>query len=498
MTTARLGVFVLLCTALFGVSRIALAQASITQLLVTGADDDRIVVVFLSEGYTQSQLPKFQTDATKALAKFLGTVPYNEYSSFFNAYAISVASEDSGADHPLSADYRNTFFSSTFYSYQIERLLTIPPNDLDGAWMHGEGRVDSLLQLLKPTYDIVIVVVNDGEYGGSGGSIAVISTHSASADVAVHELGHSFAYLGDEYSDPYPGYPDIEEPNTTRTTIRSDIKWNKWILDTTPLPTPDSSGYSSLVGLFEGAHYHATGWYRPKHTCTMRSLGVPFCEVCREQLVLSIYRYLRPVESFSPEGTAISLGGADSVLLEVSPLVPATHSISLQWSTDGQRLQGERGTTLLLRGTSLGNGDHSIRVDAVDSTTYVRSDPMELLRDSVVWSTHVSGASSVRGAAGAKVPLRTGLDQNYPNPFNPATLIRYTIAGSRENGVGSMEVRLVVYDILGREVAVLVNERKAAGNYSVQFNASGLGSGVCMYRLTAGSFVQSRKMLLLK
>jgi hypothetical protein len=491
MTVLRLGVASLLSIALLSVPRLTLAQASIIQLLNNGADDNRIIIVFLSEGYTQSQLPKFQTDATKALTKFLGTVPYKEYALFFNAYAISVASQDSGADHPLSGDYRNTFFNSTFYSYQIERLLTIPPNDLDGAWMHGEGRVDSLLQILKPSYDIVIVIVNDGEYGGSGGSIAVISTHSASADVAVHELGHSFAYLGDEYSDPYPGYPDVEEPNTTRTTTRSDIKWNRWILDMTPVPTPDSSGYFSVVGLFEGAHYHATGWYRPKHTCTMRSLGVPFCEVCREQLVLSIYRYLRPVESFSPAGTAVSLGGADSVLLEVSPRVPATHPISLQWSTDGQPVQGERGTSFLLHGTSLGSGDHSVRLDAIDSTTYVRNDPMELLRDSVVWTVHVTGASSVRRPADANVPERTGLEQNYPNPFNPRSRIRYQLSSTSD-------VSLRVYDILGQEVATLVNDRKPAGHYEVQFDGTALGSGVYFYRLHAGDFVQTKRLVLIK
>jgi photosystem II stability/assembly factor-like uncharacterized protein len=98
----------------------------------------------------------------------------------------------------------------------------------------------------------------------------------------------------------------------------------------------------------------------------------------------------------------------------------------------------------------------------------------------------------------AGVATEFGLDQNYPNPFNPVTLIRYTIAGSGEDGGGSRETRLVVYDILGRVVSVLVNEKKMPGRYEVEFNANGLASGVYMYRLTAGSSVQSRRMLLLK
>src|SRR5512140_2910715 len=86
-------------------------------------------------------------------------------------------------------------------------------------------------------------------------------------------------------------------------------------------------------------------------------------------------------------------------------------------------------------------------------------------------------------ASGEKdLPTTYDLSQNYPNPFNPATGIRYQVPGVSD-------VRLVVYDILGREVATVVNERKAAGKDEVSFDASGLASGVYIYRLTAGSFV---------
>jgi hypothetical protein len=89
------------------------------------------------------------------------------------------------------------------------------------------------------------------------------------------------------------------------------------------------------------------------------------------------------------------------------------------------------------------------------------------------------------------VPTRFALEQNYPNPFNPKTVV------SSQLPVAS-NVKLVVYDLLGREVAVLVDERRAAGYYHDTFDGSGLASGVYLYRLTTGSFVQSRKMLLLK
>jgi hypothetical protein len=99
---------------------------------------------------------------------------------------------------------------------------------------------------------------------------------------------------------------------------------------------------------------------------------------------------------------------------------------------------------------------------------------------------------------GQTLPLEFALEQNYPNPFNPVTIIGYAVAGRKENGGESTETRLVVYDLLGREVALLVNERKQPGRYSVPFDASRLASGVYAYRIQAGSFVKSRTMVLLK
>ncbi len=89
------------------------------------------------------------------------------------------------------------------------------------------------------------------------------------------------------------------------------------------------------------------------------------------------------------------------------------------------------------------------------------------------------------------VPVTFGLEQNYPNPFNPTTEIRYRVADA-----GRM--RLAVHDLLGREVAVLVDESRPVGGHSVTFNAAGLPSGVYVYRLTSGKLVESRSMLLLK
>ncbi|MCZ2267237.1 MAG: T9SS type A sorting domain-containing protein [Ignavibacteriales bacterium] len=88
-------------------------------------------------------------------------------------------------------------------------------------------------------------------------------------------------------------------------------------------------------------------------------------------------------------------------------------------------------------------------------------------------------------------PFVFTLDQNYPNPFNPVTSIQYAIANKQF-------VKLIVYDVLGNEIAVLVNEEKPAGKYEVSWNASNLASGVYIYRLQSGLFVSSKKMMLLR
>ena len=95
-------------------------------------------------------------------------------------------------------------------------------------------------------------------------------------------------------------------------------------------------------------------------------------------------------------------------------------------------------------------------------------------------------------------PREFVLEQNYPNPFNPLTVIKYTVGGMRGQGLGVSNVKLAVYDLLGREVAVLVNEKKAPGSYEVRFDGACLSSGVYMYRLTAGHDVEARTMLLLR
>ena len=111
-----------------------------------------------------------------------------------------------------------------------------------------------------------------------------------------------------------------------------------------------------------------------------------------------------------------------------------------------------------------------------------------------VYGSMVTGVEE----AGSGLPSRCELFENYPNPFNPTTTIRYTVGGVGDQGSAVKNVKLIVYDVLGREVRVLVNETQGPGRYQVIFDASSLASGMYLYRLTAGSFSQSSKMVMVR
>ena len=98
----------------------------------------------------------------------------------------------------------------------------------------------------------------------------------------------------------------------------------------------------------------------------------------------------------------------------------------------------------------------------------------------------------------SELPVVYNLAQNYPNPFNPSTKIRYSIPSVTLSGVEGSRVQLKVFDVLGNEIATLVNEEKPAGSYEVNFNSSQLSSGIYFYKLEAGNFVEAKKMILLK
>lgn len=366
------------------------SQATMTQILSNGPPANCINIVFLSEGYTAAQLNQFTNDANLLLNYLQAWPPFDAYRNYFNGYAISVASAESGADHPLDGIYRNTYFNSTYYSYSIERLLTIPPNNWDDNYADGEGKVDALLQAMMPEYDLAVLIVNDSVYGGSGGAVLITSKNSDSAEIAAHELGHTFAGLGDEYSDANPGWVPKEMPNVTQQTNRALIKWNAWILGSTPVPTPDTAPYTNVVGLFEGAEYQTNGWYRPQHICEMRALDNPYCKVCAEALVKAIYTRIRPIISNVPAtNTPTTLANSQSVTFNIATLQPSGFNLNLQWFTNNATCGGATNSSFTIYTPSLPFGSNHVRVEVTDTNPAVRNDPGQLLKDRRSWQVQI-------------------------------------------------------------------------------------------------------------
>jgi hypothetical protein len=375
----------------------AYSQFTIDEILVTGPTNQRINIVFLAEGYTESELSDFAYDAQTALDYLLSIEPLSSYISYFNAYRINVISNESGSDHPGTAPdcpgsepviTVDTYFNSSYDSWDIHRLLTIPPNSFDSDPANGRDKVYDLLANLLPEYDIIFIIVNCDMYGGSGGRFAIFSTNQSAVEIAAHEVGHSFVDLDDEYEYGEWGYddPDIA-PNTTKETERENIKWNPWIEPSTPIPTPeDEMMYGTVVGLFEGAHYNPTGWYRPKYDCKMNHLYVPFCEVCQEAWIKEIYSFLNAIVGYEPQQTFLTIEVNESIEFSVDVLVPTGHTLDIEWQLNGNAIPGATGTSYQLNGADLTAGQHTITVVVTDPTDFVMNDPAELLSDTQLWN----------------------------------------------------------------------------------------------------------------
>jgi hypothetical protein len=362
----------------------AASQVVFNQIVDNGLPESRLNLVVLGDGYTQAEMNDFNADVASMLSQFWITSPIHVYRTYFNAYTIFTPSNESGSDHPASGNYRDTYFSSSYDCYGIQRLICIPPHDWDGDPEHGEMLVADLLETYIPEYDIVIMLVNDPQYGGSGGWLAIASMHSQSREVTYHEFGHSFGNLADEYEDETPGYSGYEAPNATAETVRELIRWNDWIAPATPVPTPETDDYGGAVGLFEGAVYEHHDWYRPKLGCRMRSISVGFCQVCVEQVIRSEYNLLTPIDSVYPPNPELELVAGDSIWLHVTPMRPYLGELDIEWRINDSPVgQAE---SLLVSNAILPPGNSVIEVVVSDQTPFVRTDLDGLLVESFEWT----------------------------------------------------------------------------------------------------------------
>lgn len=339
----------------------------LTTNLLNGIRGERLNMVVFGDGYTTNETALFQTHVTNVVMNYFFTIePFKSYKNYFNVFSITPASLESGSDHPSLGTYKDTYFDSTFDTSGIARLLTLKQS----------GRVYTLVSQFVPEYNVLIVIVNDATYGGSGGSLAVSSVNGSSPQVMAHEIGHSFGQLADEYDTYTPGYSPYERVNCTAETNRPNIKWTAWIEGGTPVPTPATSTWDAYPGLFEGCMYTTTGWFRPHYNSFMRSLGRPTGPVNIDHMVKRIYKHspdnIEPFRFYSPTNTALALSGVSNLVFSVSPIKPVFHELSTEWFADGQRLTAATETNLVISSFLLGNGRHYVSNRVFDATSQVR------------------------------------------------------------------------------------------------------------------------------
>ena len=288
-------------------------------------------------------------------------------------------SSQSGADHPERASFVNTALDATYNCTGIQRLICV-----------NNGKVFTILgNSLNPSQrDIVLVIVNDSEYGGSGGSVAVTSTNIEVLELILHELGHSFGLLADEYGGPPPpACNNTIEPsaaNATKATDRDVIKWNHWIDASTPIPT--LSTQQGVPGLYEGAVYCDAGLYRPTSGSRMRFLGRPYEQINTEQLIRRIYNFVSPIDAFQPTLTDITLTTAQSQAFSVTTQVTFSNTIRVDWFLDGVFQSSGTGFSV----NNLISGPHVVDAVVKDNTPMVRKDATNLLSESLRWNLTVN------------------------------------------------------------------------------------------------------------
>jgi len=305
------------------------------ELEKNGDPVDKVDFLILGDGYQSSEMKKFEDDARRLLVVLFATSPFKERRKDFNVWAICPPSAESGISRPSSKIYRQTPLGATYDAFGSERYV-----------LTFDNQAFREIASFAP-YEFVEILANNRTYGG-GGIFGLYSTVAAQSNQApyvfVHEFGHHFAGLADEYyTSPVAYGPATErvepwEPNATALLDPKNLKWKDLVSPDTPIPTPwnkeefeknsreyqkrraliRSEGrpeevmealflevsqferglfakekYFGKVGAFEGAMYEAKGYFRPEVDCIMFTRTNSFCAVCRRAIERVINLYSR-------------------------------------------------------------------------------------------------------------------------------------------------------------------------------------------------------------
>ena len=303
-----------------------------------GPPSEKVDLLVIGEGYAEAELPKFRADARRLVGALFEEEPFSSRRSDFNVWGLELAAERSGVSRPRALEFRRTLLSTEYNVFDSERyLLTYDNRALRDA-------------ASAAPYEFLEILVNEAQYGG-GGIFNFQATAAADTGFAeyvfVHEFGHHFAGLADEYYTSDVAYetgaahhPEPWEPNVTALHDPEHLKWGDLVDADTPLPTPwDKEAFESgstaaqrerrslraagaaesaldalftaqmeretallqamphagKVGAFEGASYEPTGLYRPEIDCIMFTRNpVGFCRVCQRAISRVIDLYSRP------------------------------------------------------------------------------------------------------------------------------------------------------------------------------------------------------------
>lgn len=452
------------------ISTNAFGQVYQTDTILYNGDAGKLInLVILGDGYQASEMAKFNTDAQQCTNAFLAQAPYSNYRNYFNVFAIRTPSAASGTKHPNTApdcasasvpvSNPNTIFGSTFDAYGIHRLI-VPMNT---------GGIMNVLASNFPNYDIVMILVNTTHYGGSGGQFATFTMHTAAGDLAIHEVGHSFAGLADEYW-AGPQYA-AEKPNMTQQNNTALVKWKNWL------------GFNN-TGIY--AYTGGTGWYKPHQNCTMEVLNSGFCSVCKETIVEKIHSLVNPVLSFLPSAANIT-AGSSPISLGLKLAKPLPNTLKIQWSLDNQPYQ-KNTDTISVNPALLSTGNHQVAVTVTDTTNLTRSNLHASTHIySVVWNI----ARTISGVDITSYPYSAEAGV-YPNPFSDKLTVTYGFDKT-------CEALVKITDLSGRLIYQSVPELKQPGTYTREFDqdfVAKLPSGVYLIDfIFNGSQVISKKIV---
>ncbi len=440
-------------------------------LLKSGPINKRINLVFMGDGYTTAQMTQFIANATSASYYLLNTTPFVYYKNYFNVFAIKCPSPQSGITHlgvatdvtePASPTLNVTNnFDTRFDNYGVHRLI----------YSMDPAAVYSVLAAGFPAYDQAIILGNSTEYGGAGGGYAVSSIHPSSPEIVVHEMGHSFAGLADEY---WAGASyAAEKPNMTANNNTSTIKWSPWV------------GSNSINAYPYDNTPPGDGWFRPHQNCKMQFLNAPFCSVCKQTIIERIHALTNPIDDYSPANNVPVTYTAPAQWFKITLVKPNPNTLKSSWELNGN-LVASNVDSLMMGNVSLTPGNNSLWFTVTDSTILSRdSAHYNQHTYSVLWFVNFSQTVGVKEIS-AQMELSM-----FPNPASETLHLNYNLLSEAEIGIS-------VTDMSGRTVLRERSRKEPAGEYKKQVDVSGLKEGNYLMTLKINEQIITNKFIITK